>query len=178
MRRISSIFVAVSVAATGFATLGASGKAATCSSPVVVFSYMKGVGAVNSNFAPCTAESVAQAETDHDGRIINPGHDMISIRYLNDVKGRPETIWARLNGLGFERRWAVLQRVEMPGGAWGYDLLSPVMLRDGSSASGCLKVAVQHVVEKKKRTHSGKIKTIRKVIVNERTAFHTIDASC
>lgn len=178
MERIARLITGLMVAAAALSPFSAVAGPKSCKQDIVVFSYLQGAGAVNSNYVACTAESLAPTETEHDGRIINPAHDMISVRYLKAVRRDPATIWAKLSGLGFDGRWVVLERVEVETGSWVYDQMTPVALKDGSAASGCLRVTVSHVEERTKRTRSGDVKTIREVIVNDRTAFHTIDASC
>lgn len=181
MRRLISSLVALALAGVGLASGGA-GAASRCDPHVVVFSRSSDnvIGSVNWNGVVCipsafAPETAAVADGPIDFRLINPGSDLIAVRYTEDVRFDPPMIKAKLNGLGFDDHVVSLplQNIALPGEepVWAYESGD---ISIDPAASGCLNVKVSYT-HKKKRA-DGTIKRIK--VLNERTQYHTYDAAC
>lgn len=94
MRKIALMVLGIGLVA---AIAPLSAQAEHCGSQVVIFSGITGAPKVNSGAAACTADP--NHDTPYDGRIINPGSNEITVRYLPTC-ALGETIDASLSGLG------------------------------------------------------------------------------
>jgi len=138
----------------------------SCSAKTVLFSFP---ASVNSNVGVC---AVKATEGKYDGRLINPGSDQISVRYIGAVKYKPASVSGYLNGVGFSNKKLVLVYTDISpagdGSSYGYETGLITLPKDIAS-SGCLHVRVLY-----RRVISGKTVTI----LDERTDWHTADAAC
>lgn len=154
---------------------------ARCDSPVVVLSYHRVAGeggALNSNAFWCAVdEAEGKDDLPYDGRLLNPGTDAISIRFIAEIPGAPPAIKAKITGLGFEGKRLTLVHGPVTGGV-AYDSGAPLALKDGAAASGCLDVKVWHTVKVRKQRRDGTVSVRRVKVVNEKSAWHTLGVTC
>lgn len=184
MRKSVSI-LALSAVLTAALSAGEGSAQSRCDEPLYVFSRNSAnlVGSIDSNGFACRAVLPDGTHVISDGpydlRLINPGSDIITIRYADDVPRRPQAIRARLNGLGLRNRIVFLTRVDISlddsGGAYAYD--GPEITID-SSQQGCLDVEAWHAILVKAKKRG---KTVKRTVTLFRatTTYHTIDTvSC
>ncbi|MFA5889421.1 MAG: hypothetical protein WDA27_00470 [Actinomycetota bacterium] len=158
MRSIKTWGLVASIALVGsLVPLGAH-AGEWCASNIVVFSGVDAVGSVNSNAAVCIAEDVWGEDTGYDGRIINPGSDFVSVRYVNPYSLTDETLTAYLDGLGFENTEITLTRVESATGEAVYDSEHLDLAAD---AVGCITASIPALMPDEAPN-----------------SFHTVGASC
>lgn len=97
MRKVSLFVLGIGLVA---AIAPVAAQADHCNSNVVIFSGITGAPKVNSGAAACIADPVH--DTPYDGRIVNPGSNEISVRYIIGCTVGDE-MDATISGLGLNQ---------------------------------------------------------------------------
>lgn len=120
----------------------------------VIFSYVGGQFAINSNAAVCLADPDDEI---YDTRIINPGSTLISVRHTTDYGPAVPTLTAVIDGLGFEAQTITLTRALTATGSAIYDSDD---FEIDPTASGAITA------------------TVTLPVGTSTVCFHTLDAAC
>jgi hypothetical protein len=177
--------IALAVSAALAAVPLDAGAESRCDVRLFVFSRNSlSVGSADYNAYGCRAVlpdgTHIVADGPYDLRLINPSSDIISVRYANDdVPRRPESIRARLNGLGMRNRTIYLTRQDISlaqdGSSHAYDSGD---ISIDPNQQGCLDVDAWYSVTTKIKRRG---KTIKKTVTlfSASTTYHTVDTvSC
>jgi len=135
MRAGSRSFVAAILVAA-IATLGAplSARADYCDNSSVIFSWNSANPAGGIN--PLGPKCILDPDNDFDHRVIYPGSDVISVRYIGDLGETVPVLDAYLTGMGFANL-----KVELKRGSGVYDS-ADLTLPQGTGSTGCLSYVI------------------------------------
>ncbi len=141
----------------------ASDAKGSCASKIILYSWNSadmGLSSLYTSGVQCLADPDQRAG---DGHVIHPAADTVAVGYSSQSITAP-SLTGYLNGLGFTSRKVTLSR--RPGTVPGthFYLSDRVLLPNGVTSSGCVKVEIRKPSNLTQRLD-----------YNE---FHTVDSSC